>query len=324
MSVLITGGAGFIGSHMAERLLCEGNDVVVIDDLSTGRVENIAHLRKFKGFEFFDESIFNYSLVEDIVKRCETIYHLAAAVGVQYIVDNQVRSIAVNVRGTEIILELAARYDRKIFIASSSEVYGKNQRRVLNEDDDSELGNTRIPRWSYGHSKAVDEFLAIAYHREKDLRVVIGRYFNTCGPRQVGRYGMVIPRFISQALKNEPITVYGDGKQVRAFNYVTDTIDATLMLMEHPDAIGDVFNIGNPEGVTILNLAERIKESTGSSSDIILVPYKDAFKDGFEDMMYRVPDLSKIEHTAGYKPKYNLEQMLETTIEHIRNEGKAE
>lgn len=324
MRVIITGGAGFIGSHLAERLLNEGNEVVVLDNLSTGSADNIVPLRAFDGFRFYDENIFNYNLMEEIIKDCDTIFHMAAAVGVKYIIENQVESIRTNIRGTEIILELAARYDKKVFLASSSEVYGKNERRILNEEDDSVLGGPSIPRWSYGHSKAIDEFLALAYYREIKLRVVVARFFNTCGPRQVGRYGMVIPRFVRQALKGDPMTVYGTGRQVRSFNHVFDTLDGVMALMETPEAEGDVFNIGSSEGITMMKLAKKVRDMTDSSSEIKLVPYEEVFHEGFEDMMYRVPDLTKLSHTIEYKPKYDLTRLLETTIEHIRNEKEED
>jgi len=312
--ILVTGGCGFIGSYLVERLISEGNEVVVIDDLSTGIKTNIEHLLNNKYFQFINDTIFNYRKMEEVLQCCDEIYHLAASVGVKYVVEHPVESIRINIRGTEIVLELASRYHKKVFIASSSEVYGKNEKRILSEDDDSLLGGPKVLRWNYGHAKAIDEFLALAYHMEKGLEVVVGRLFNTCGPRQVGTYGMVIPRFIEQALRGDPIMVYGNGKQVRAFCHVSDTIEGILRLMNHPKAVGDVFNIGNPEGITIFELAKKIQEKANSKSKIILVPYEKAFNRNFEDIHYRVPDIRKIGNLTGYSPKVALDQLLEQTI----------
>ena len=299
---LITGGAGFIGSHLAETLIRMGENVVVIDDLSTGRWENISHLKDERGFQFVRESVLNRAVLSELIKNCDVIYHLAAAVGVKFIIDNPIKSIEVNLKGTENVAELASKQKKKVLFTSTSEIYGKKECGHLSEDDDRILGTTKIARWSYSCTKAADEFLLLAYHRQKALPIVIVRLFNTCGPRQIGEYGMVIPRFKEQALSGAPITVYGDGKQVRSFAYITDVVEAIIALMNHPGAVGEVFNVGSEEEITILALAEKIKALSRSKSEITFISYEEAYEKGFEDMRYRVPDLSKIRKLINYTP----------------------
>jgi len=315
MKILITGGAGFIGSHLSEELLKRGDKVYVIDDLSTGSKDNIAHLLGNPDFTFVHETIMDELTMKKLIYSCDVIYHLAAAVGVKYIIDNPLKGIETNIRGTEIVLELAGKDKKKVLIASTSEVYGKNTSSVFSENADSVLGSTKISRWSYACTKALDEFLALAYFAKENLPVVIVRFFNTVGPRQTGRYGMVIPNFVSQALNNLPMTVYGDGEQTRSFTYVGDVVRGITDLMNRPEAVGDVFNIGNPQGITIENLAKRIKELTGSKSEIVHIPYKQAYGEGFEDMRYRVPDITKIHNLTGFIPKVSLDEILKKVIE---------
>ncbi len=313
--ILITGGAGFIGSHLAERLFKEGNEVVVIDDLSTGRRSNISQLKDKRGFKFYEDSVLDSLLMEKLVSNSESVYHLAASVGVRYVIEDPLRSMLINAEGTRILLEIAAQFKPKVFLASTSEIYGKNEEASLSEDDDRILGSTRISRWSYSCTKAFDELLGLAYYRQKALPVVIGRFFNVCGPRQVGDYGMVIPRFIRQALSGEPITVYGDGEQVRTFTYITDAVEAAITLLQHPQARGEVFNIGSHEGISIEKLASKIKELTGSSSKIVHIPYEEAYAEGFEDMRRRVPNTKKLEGLIGFSPKIGLDEMLKRIID---------
>ena len=318
MKVLITGGAGFIGSHLAERHLQRGDEVYCLDDLSTGAIENILHLKADPNFNYIIDTITNYRLVAELVDLCDVIYHLAAAVGVRLIVESPVRTIETNIRGTEIVLGLAAKKQRRILITSTSEVYGKLDRVPFKEDDDLVMGPTSKGRWSYACSKAIDEFLAIAYWREKRVPTVIARLFNTVGPRQTGRYGMVIPNFVRQALAGEDITVYGDGSQSRCFTHVSDAVSALMGLIAHPEAIGEVYNVGSSREVTILEVAERIKWLAGSDSRIVFVPYQEAYEEGFEDMMRRVPDITKIGKLIGYVPKITLDDILESVIEYQR------
>ncbi|MCP4649355.1 MAG: NAD-dependent epimerase/dehydratase family protein [PVC group bacterium] len=310
MKILITGGAGFIGSHLAEYLLDQNHEVIVVDNLSTGSIENIAHLTEYDNFEFYEGSILNYKLMLRLVTSCECIYHLAAAVGVKYVVEHPLDSLIVNVRGTEIVLDLANVFRKKVFLASSSEVYGKNGTRPFQENDDRILGSIAVSRWGYSCSKAFDEFLAAAYYKSSKLDVVIGRLFNVCGPKQKGIYGMVIPRFIQQALNNQPITVYGEGTQIRSFTYITDAITAIEKLMSDSQAKGEVFNIGSPESISIMELAEKIKELCQSDSEIITVPYEEVYEGDFEDMLYRLPDISKLKAVTGFNPEVSLEEML--------------
>lgn len=318
MDALITGGAGFVGSHLAEELLRQGHRVTVIDDLSTGSIQNIQPLKGDRGFSYVIDSIFNRGLMAELVDGADVVFHLAAAVGVKLIVESPVRTIETNVKGTELVLEMAAKKKRPVLIASTSEVYGKSDKPKFSEEDDLILGPTFKGRWSYAASKALDEFLALAYWREKGLPVVIARLFNTVGPRQTGRYGMVIPRFVQQALRGEPITVYGTGKQTRSFTWVGDVVDALIRLMETPAAVGEIFNIGHQEKTTILELAKLTKRLAQSASPVVFVPYEQAYAEGFEDMLHRLPDISKIEQLIGYKPTKALPEILESVITHFR------
>jgi UDP-glucose 4-epimerase len=314
MLVLITGGAGFIGSHLAEALLEARHEVFVLDDLSTGSIDNIAHLKGRPGFHYTIDSVFNDHLVAEMLDRADTIFHLAAAVGVKLIVQEPVRTIETNVHGTEVILRHAAKKKKLVFIASTSEVYGKSTAVPFREDADLVMGATTRHRWAYACSKALDEFLALAYWKERKLPVIVVRFFNTVGPRQTGQYGMVLPTFVRQALAAEPITVFGDGTQMRSFTYVGDVVGALLKLMVERRAIGEVFNIGNPEEVSIRGLAEQIKAETGSQSPIVTIPYDQAYEAGFEDMPRRVPDLTKIHNLIGYVPKVGLADIIKTVV----------
>lgn len=316
---LITGGAGFVGSYLSEELLNRGDEVFVIDDLSTGRIDNIEDLKRHPKFHYLIDSVLNEPVLAELIDRCDVVYHLAAAVGVKLIVESPVNTIETNVHGTEVVLKLANKKKKKVLITSTSEVYGKSTSVPFREDQDLVLGPTTKGRWSYACSKAIDEFLAIAYWREKRLPVVIVRLFNTVGPRQTGRYGMVIPNFVQQALNGEPITVYGNGEQSRAFGYVGDIVGALADLGRHPQAVGEVFNIGNTTEITINALAEKIREITGSSSEIVHIPYDRAYEQGFEDMRRRVPDISKIHRLTGYQPTVDLEGILERVIAGFRN-----
>ncbi|MFQ5823058.1 MAG: GDP-mannose 4,6-dehydratase [bacterium] len=315
MKVLITGGAGFIGSHLTDALLKNGHTVTIIDDLSTGRMENIEHVKAFPHFRFAIETIMNETVMDRLVSECDVIYHLASAVGVELIVSRPVEVIERCVLGTEIVLKIANRYKRKVLITSTSEIYGKNTKIPFKEDDDRLLGPTIKSRWSYSCAKAIDEFFALAYFKEKQLSVVIVRLFNTIGPRQTGRYGMVVPRFIVNAIKNKLLTVYGNGSQSRCFAYVSDVVDALIKLMDHPKALGQIFNVGSTEEITIMDLAKKVKKIVGSKSEIITVPYEDAYEYGFEDMARRVPDLTKIENLIDYQPKVK----LDVSIKRIHN-----
>jgi UDP-glucose 4-epimerase len=315
MKALITGGAGFVGSHLAEALLARGDEVHVIDNLSTGSIENIEHLKAEPRFHYVIDSILNEPVLAELVDRVDVVFHLAAAVGVRLIVESPVNTIETNVHGTEAVLKLANKKRRKVLITSTSEVYGKATTTPFREDGDLVLGPTSKGRWSYACSKAIDEFLALAYHKEKRLPVVVARLFNTVGPRQTGRYGMVIPNFVKQALLGHPLTVYGDGTQRRCFSYVTDVVGQLIALAGEERAVGEVWNIGNDrEEVTIRELAERVKARTGARSEIVLVPYDRAYEEGFEDMQRRVPDLSKIRGLTGYEPKVPLDGILDRVI----------
>jgi UDP-glucose 4-epimerase len=320
MKVLITGGAGFIGSHLAEAHLKRGDDVYIVDDLSTGSMENIRRIKGQRNFHYYLDSVTSHHLMAELVDLCDAIYHLAASVGVRLIVESPVKTIETNVRGTEVVLHHAAKKRKRVLITSTSEVYGKRDRVPFSEDDDLVMGATNKGRWSYACSKAIDEFLAIAYWKEKKVPTVIARLFNTVGPRQTGRYGMVIPNFVRQALRGEDITVYGDGSQSRCFAHVSDVVGALIRLIECRKADGEVYNIGNNKEVTILELAERIKSLTGSDSRIVFVPYDQAYEEGFEDMFRRVPDLSKIHKLIDYQPSLDLDQILESVIEYQRSE----
>lgn len=318
MRVLITGGAGFIGSHLAERLLAGGHEVSVIDNLSTGSIDNIAHLKPNPCFRYAIDSVTNEPLLAELIDRSDVVFHLAAAVGVKLIVEQPVHTIETNVHGTEVVLKHANKKKKLVFIASTSEVYGKSTVVPFRETADLVLGPSEKHRWAYACSKLIDEFLALAYWREKRLPVVIVRLFNTVGPRQTGRYGMVLPTFVRQALAGKPITVFGDGRQSRSFTYVGDVVDALVALASEPRAIGQVFNIGNTGEVTIVDLAARVKEMTASSSPIQFVPYDEAYEAGFEDMPRRVPDISKLRELIGYSPKMGLDDIIRTVVEHIR------
>jgi len=314
MKVFITGGAGFIGSHLVDAHLQRGDKVTIIDNLSTGRLRNIIHNRKNPNFKYFIDTIINYPILENLIKEHDLIYHLAAAVGVRNIIENPLESLKVNIRGTEYVLELCNKYKKKILMTSTSEIYGKSEKTPYSENDDRLLGSTYITRWGYSCSKAVDEFLALAYYREKKLQVIILRCFNTVGPRQTGDYGMVIPIFVKQALLGHPLTVYGDGKQTRCFSDVSDVVDGMMKLMESDKTIGEIFNIGNDEEISILDLAKKIKKMTNSKSPIEFIPYDKAYETGFEDMQRRLPDLTKINKFIGYKPKIKLNEMLQKII----------
>jgi UDP-glucose 4-epimerase len=319
MRALVTGGAGFIGSHLAEALLSGGAEVAVIDDLSTGNIENLEHLRDLNKFSYTIETILNRPHMAELVDRADVIFHLAAAVGVRLIIESPVRTIETNVKGTELVLELAAKKGKKVVLTSTSEVYGKASKVPFREDDDLVLGPTVKGRWSYACSKAVDEFLALAYWREKRVPVVIVRLFNTVGPRQTGRYGMVIPTFVQQALSGGPITVFGDGNQTRCFAWVGDVVGAIIRLSNHPRAVGEVFNVGAETEIRIRDLAEMVKRLVGSDASIAFVPYAEAYEKGFEDMPRRIPDLTKIRRLIGYEPTVSLPEILRRVIHHCRS-----
>jgi nucleoside-diphosphate-sugar epimerase len=316
---LITGGAGFIGSHLAEALIAQGQQVVAVDNLSTGRIENLASLMGHSSFQFVYETIHNEMVMDRLVSDCDVIYHLAAAVGVELIIRDPVHTIETNLIGTELVLRLARRYRKKVLIASSSEVYGKSDAIPYREDADRVMGPTIKSRWSYAESKAMDEFLALAYHKQFGVPAVICRFFNTVGPRQTGMYGMVIPRLVQQALAGEPLTVYGDGQQTRCFCNVQDTVRAMVGLAAEPRAVGEIFNVGSVEEVTILELARRVLARTGSPSEIRLIPYDQAYEAGFEDMRRRVPDTGKIRAWIGWQPTVSLDQTLDQVIAEFRS-----
>ena len=318
MRVLITGGAGFIGSHLSEALLDAGHDVHAMDDLSTGAIENIDHLKDRPGFHYTIDTVMNEPVLAEHIDRCDVVFHLAAAVGVKLIVEAPVHTIETNVHGTELVLTHADKKKKLVVIASTSEVYGKSTEVPFREDADLRLGATWKHRWAYACSKAIDEFLALAYWKEKKLPVIVVRLFNTVGPRQTGRYGMVIPTFVQQALAGQPITVFGDGSQSRSFTYVGDVVDGLMRLVGEPKAIGQVFNIGNGEEISIGYLAERIKQMTNSSSPIVAIPYEVAYEAGFEDMPRRVPDITKMRELIGYEPLVQLDEILTRAIDHFR------
>lgn len=315
MNILITGGAGFIGSHLAERLLAEGHRVVAVDDLSTGSLDNLTAVRGHPNFSFVLDSVRNANTMHLLIERCDMVYHLAAAVGVQLIVDRPVHTIETNIHGTEVVLSIANKFGKKVLIASTSEVYGKSEAIPFHEDDDTVLGSTRFSRWSYACSKAIDEFLALAYHQQYGLPAVIVRLFNTVGPRQTGRYGMVIPRFVQRALRNEPIQIYGDGQQSRCFCCVFDVIDGLTALMDCPEAAGRVYNLGSDEEITISDLADAIIRLTHSRSEKVFLSYEQAYGRPFDDMKRRVPCLDRIREQIDYQPRYTLEQTLRLIID---------
>ena len=321
MKVLVTGGAGFVGSHLAEALLARGDTVYVLDNLSTGSIDNIEHLKADRRFHYVIDSMMNEPVAAELIDRADVVFHLAAAVGVRLIVESPVNTIETNVHGTEMVLKLANKKKKKVLLASTSEVYGKSNMVPFREDADLVLGATTKGRWSYACSKAIDEFLALAYWKEKQLPVVVFRLFNTVGPRQTGRYGMVVPNFVKQALLGHPLTVFGDGTQGRCFTYISDVVEALIQLADHPQAVGEVFNIGNgTEEVTILDLARRVKARTGSRSEITLVPYDQAYEEGFEDMPRRLPDTGKLCRLIGYQPKVHLDEILDHVIEYFRSD----
>ncbi|OCC16279.1 dTDP-glucose 4,6-dehydratase [Dissulfuribacter thermophilus] len=321
MNILVTGGAGFIGSNLTDHLVSRGDNVTVIDNLSTGSLDNIAHLQRLSNFKYVNDTILNEEVMDELTKEADCVIHLAAAVGVKYVLENPLTSIETNIKGTEIVLNCANRHKKRVLIASTSEVYGKHMHAPLKEDDNLIYGPPSTMRWSYAAAKLVDEFTALAYHRTKKLEVIIFRCFNTIGPRQTGLYGMVVPRFIKQALRDEPITVYGDGTQTRTFTYVGDVVESLTRLMECDAAIGEIINIGGKEEVSIKELAERIKKLANSNSEIILVPYNQAYGKDFEDMMRRVPSLEKLEALIGYSPNTPLDEILKKTIEYFRTKA---
>jgi len=315
---LVTGGAGFIGSHLAEELLHRGEEVYIIDNLSTCNIYNIDHLKSNPKFHYTIDTIYNEPVLAELIDRCDTIYHLAAAVGVKLIVESPVNTIETNIHGTEIVLKHASKKRKKVIIASSSEVYGKSNNMNFREDHDLVLGPTSKARWCYACSKAIDEFLALAYWKEKKVPIIIVRIFNTIGPRQTGRYGMVVPNFVKQALSGEPITVYGDGTQIRCFIYVEDVVKAMISLAAHPLTVGEIFNIGTDQAITINKLAQLVKELTKSSSEIVYVSYDQAYEEGFEDMTRRIPEITKIKKFIGFNPTSSIREILEKVIAYYR------
>ena len=318
MRALITGGAGFVGSHLSERLLADGHEVFILDNLSTGSMDNIVHLKSHPKFHYAIDDVTNEGVLAELIDRADVVFHLAAAVGVKPIVEAPVHTIETNVHGTEVVLKHANKKKKLVVIASTSEVYGKSADVPFREDADLVLGPPLKHRWAYACSKAIDEFLALAYWKEKKLPVIIVRLFNTVGPRQTGQYGMVIPTFVRQALAGRPITVFGDGTQSRSFTYVGDVVDALVKLVQEPRAIGQVFNIGNPGEITIKALAEKIRDMVGSSSPVTLIPYDEAYEAGFEDMPRRVPDVSKIHGLIGFQPTVHLDGILDSVIRYFR------
>jgi len=321
MKFLITGGAGFIGSHLCDGLIKSKDEVIALDNLSTGRYENIHHLSGKTNFEFVEGNILDTILIDKLVERVDVVFHLAAAVGVNLIVNKPLESLTTNIKGSEIVLDAALRYRKKILVTSTSEIYGKNKNGPLKEDDDRILGSPLRVRWSYSTAKAVDEMLAYIYWKEKGVPSIIVRLFNTVGPRQTGAYGMVIPRFIEQALANRPITVYGTGEQSRCFVHVKDVVAALIKLIEEPKAVGKVFNIGSQEEITISHLAKKIIEITKSRSEVEYIPYEKAYEDGFEDMQRRVPDTTKINKLIGFHPTYNLTEIIKDTVKHLKTKN---
>ncbi|HVB99766.1 MAG TPA: GDP-mannose 4,6-dehydratase [Candidatus Dormibacteraeota bacterium] len=320
MRVLITGGAGFIGSHLADHLLARGHRVWAVDDLSTGSINNIAHLRNHPRWQFRAETIMNVPFLAELVDECDVIFHLAAAVGVRLIVESPAHTINTNIRGTEIVLELAAKKRKRVVIASTSEVYGKSEKVPFHEEDDFVIGSPLKGRWSYACSKAIDECLALAYWKERQLPVIIVRFFNIVGPRQTGRYGMVLPNFVRQALANQPITIFGDGRQTRCFACIEDIPEALEKLVTKPEAVGQIFNLGSDEEISIEDLAERVRRITGSSSEIVHIPYAEAYEEGFEDMLRRVPSLEKVNQWIGYRPKTPIDQTIEKVTQYYKSQ----
>ena len=322
MKILITGGAGFIGSHLAEFLLKRGDQVVIIDNLSTGRKSNIKHLLDNDRLTVHYNTVLNRTVMDDLIFQCDELYHLAAPVGVKWIIDHPIQTILENVRGIDIVLELADKYKKKVLIASTSEVYGKHEEHTLQEDDNRVMGSVRNHRWAYANTKTTDEFLSLAYYKENKLPVVVVRLFNTVGPRQTGQYGMVVPTFVKMALSGQPIPVYGDGNQSRSFTYVADVVKGMSDLLAEPRAYGEIFNIGNGEELTIKALAELVKAKTKSKSDIVYIPYLTAYGEGFEDMQRRTPNITKINKLIGYKPTLNINGILDEIISYYKNGGE--
>jgi len=320
MKLLITGGAGFIGSHLAEELINNGHQVIALDNLSTGRLENVSRLVDNSRFELVVDTVLNENLVDKLVEKNDVIFHLAAAVGVELIVKKPLESLTTNIKGSEMILEMAHRYHKKVLITSTSEIYGKNTNGPLKEDDDRILGSPLKSRWSYSTAKAVDEMLAYVYWKQKNVPAVIVRLFNTVGPRQTGAYGMVLPRFIEQALKNKAITVYGTGKQSRCFVHVKDVVKALIKLIDEPKAVGEVFNIGSQEEISIEKLAREVIKITKSNSKIKYIPYEKAYEEGFEDMQRRIPDISKINKLIGFKPTYTLAEIIKDIVSYVKKQ----
>lgn len=320
---LVTGGAGFIGSHLCEELIARGVTVDVIDDLSTGNLDNIEHLLGKGKLNLVKGSILDEQTMTLLTERCDVVFHLAAAVGVDLIIADSVRTIETNIRGSEIVLEIANRFNKKVLLASSSDIYGKSEAVPFREEDDSVFGATTYSRWSYSCSKMIDEFLAFAYYQEYGLPVVIVRPFNTIGPRQTGKYGMVVPRFIRAALRGEPIRVFGTGRQTRSFAYVKDVVDALIKLVDEPRAEGNAFNLGSDQEITIAELAKTVKRLTKSTSKIVFVPYEEAYGQKIDDIQRRVPDLAKIKRFIGYEPETSLEEALTMTIESISEEPET-
>ena len=318
MKILITGGAGFIGSHLAEHLLEAGHEAVIIDNLWTGKLANIAEIQNHDRLRLVVDTILNEPVMNELISGIDHIYHLAAAVGVRKIMDNPVETLDVNVKGTEVVLRLANRFKKKVFIASTSEIYGNHMEHDLSEDDNRVMGTVKKRRWAYACSKTLDEFLALAYFDEKKLPVVIGRLFNTVGPRQIGQYGMVLPNFVQSALLGKPITVYGDGTQSRSFTHVNDVVKTIIRLMDEPAAEGEIFNVGNDTEVTINELAQKVKEMSGSNSEIEHIPYEKAYGPGFEDMKRRCPNIEKIRKLIGFNPSYDLESIIRSVIDFFK------
>ena len=318
MRALITGGAGFIGSHLADRLLARGDQVVLLDDLSTGRLSNIEHVNGRSDVEFVLGSVLDSDLVDQVVSQVDVVFHLAAAVGVNLIVERPLESLMTNIRGTETVVESAHKYRRRILVMSTSEIYGKNTSDSLAEDDDRILGSPLKSRWSYSEAKAIDEILAYTYWREKGLEAVIIRLFNTVGPRQTGSYGMVVPRFVGQALRNQPITIFGDGTQTRCFCHVSDAVGGLVALSEHPEAFGKVFNLGGVEEISIQDLARQIVGLSGSNSELEYIPYSSAYEEGFEDMERRVPNIDRAKRLVGFEPSIGLDEIIHSVIDDLR------
>ena len=325
MKALVTGGAGFIGSHLCDRLLEDGCEVWALDDLSTGSLANVEHLRDRRDFHLVVDSVLSQSVVNELVHRSDVVYHLAAAVGVRLIVEQPVRTLVTNVQGTETVLEYCNRFGKRVLVASTSEVYGDHREEVeLEEDARRMYGPTTQRRWAYADSKAMDEFLALAHHQERDLDCVIVRLFNTVGPRQSGEYGMVIPRFVERALANTPIEIFGDGEQTRCFCHVDDTVRALVALMDSPNTSGEIYNVGSPNRIRIIDLADRIRQALGSSSELVFVPFDQVYGQGIEDMLHRIPSIAKVGAAVGWKPERSLDDILADVIEDKRSAGAAE